>query len=164
MYEHSVSDSHNPLIEVGPIKAWPESPIRERLSALAEGALNDDKPTALRVQTFIEGGDHAVLAIPAACHSTIVEELMHASPRFHRMVESSFASPTVSAQLWSDAPPLEAFGVTTGPVGTVRTWAEMGEVIAAEGWQRAPKSLAYLCNVDPADLWDVTDPHDELER
>lgn len=150
------ADAYEPLIQVGPIRAWPDAPRRDRIGALAPGDLESDDGETLGTRTLIEGEsfDDVVLAIPATAHHRFATELIDQSPRYRKMVEHTNGVATVAGQWWlgrtvaqlgwSGPPP-----VLTGIPGLFRTWAELGEIADAEAWDARPASIAYFCNVAP---------------
>jgi uncharacterized protein with NAD-binding domain and iron-sulfur cluster len=158
------SEAYAPLIDVGPLRAWPDAPLAERVARLAPGDLEADDGPSLGAVTLRRGRDFdkVVLAIPPASHPRIARALIEASPRFRAMVENSCAVPTIAAQWWLRRP-AGALGwpgtapVLTGIPGLFRTWADLGEVVDAEAWAERPATVAYFCNVAPAELHGMTD-------
>lgn len=155
---------YDPLIDVGDVRAWPASPIRARLSDLAEGELDGDDPPALRRQTLERGRDFdaVVLAIPAAAQRNCAAELARSSPRYAAMLEHSHSIATIAAQVWFSRPaatlgPDARASVTTGQPGLFRTQANMTEVLAAEAWRESPRHLAYLCGAAPPSVSSAPD-------
>lgn len=152
-------DEYNPLIRVGPLRAWPNAPLFERLREHVDGELDGDRSARLE-SVALRAGEHfdqVVLAIPSTAHRHFAAELIAANPRYAAMVEHTHAVATVSAQWWLTRTP-GALGwvgvpsIATGAPGVLRTWADMSEVLDAEAWARRPAALAYFCGVAPPEI------------
>ncbi|MGH1346478.1 MAG: FAD-dependent oxidoreductase [Nannocystales bacterium] len=152
-------EDYDPLIDVGPIRAWPERPIESRLTSVAPGALDGDGSQIPDDVELHHGRDFdaVVMAIPAAAQRHCAIGLAKANPRYGAMLEACHTVPTVSGQVWMsrsadtlgpDAEPT----VSTGHHGLFRTHANMTDVLKAEAWRESPRHLAYLCGVAPPDV------------
>lgn len=157
-------DTYEPLIHVGPIRAWPDAPRRDQLQAIAPGDLEADDGETLGTRTLLESEsfDDVVLAIPATAHHRFASELIDANPRYRAMVEHAHGVATVAGQWWlgRTAAQLGWRGpapVLTGTPGLFRTWADLSELAEAEAWPERPASIAYFCNVAPPSIAGETD-------
>jgi uncharacterized protein with NAD-binding domain and iron-sulfur cluster len=153
------SESYDPLIEVGSLRAWPSAPLRERLADLVDGELDGDHSDALETVTLAHERDfdEVILAIPATAQHRFAAELIAANHRYAAMLEHSHAVATVAAQLWLTRTPTQLgwrgpAAIVTGANGTLRTWADMSEILDVETWPERPAGLAYLCGVAPPEL------------
>jgi uncharacterized protein with NAD-binding domain and iron-sulfur cluster len=157
-------DRYEPLIAVGPIRAWPDRPVASRLEAMAAGDLEADTGAELGRRTLVEGDhfDEVVLAIPSTAHRHFASELIARSPRYRKMVENTHGVATIAAEWWlsrktsqlgwQGEPP-----VLTGLSGLFRTWADLSELADAEAWAERPLSIGYFCNVAPPEVAGMTD-------
>lgn len=152
-------DAYRPLVDVGPIRAWPDRPIAAQLEAIAPGDLEADHGPALGHRTLREREhfDEVVLAIPPTAQPRFAAELIAANPRYRAMVEACRGVATIAAQWWLTRKPAQLGWkgpppVATGLPGLFRTWAELGELADAETWPERPASIAYFCNVAPPEL------------
>lgn len=153
------SDDYDPLIEVGPLRVWPDAPIVERLGERVDGELDGDHSATLETLEWQVGQDfdEVVLAIPSTAHPHFAAELIAANPRYAAMVEHTHAVATIAAQWWLARTPGQlgwrgAPSIVTGVPGALRTWADMSEVLDAEAWSRRPAALAYFCGVAPPEI------------
>lgn len=100
--------------------------------------------------------DRVVLAIamggykPLGGDPGICAELVAANARFKAFVDKISITPTLAFQFWSDRS-LEDLGWETGKSATVSgpqpldIWADMSQVLTAEGWAGGPRTLHYFC-------------------
>jgi uncharacterized protein with NAD-binding domain and iron-sulfur cluster len=159
-----VDDDYDPLIRVGPLRAWPSAPNGERLRERVAGTLDGDRSAALETLS-LHAGEHfdaVVLAIPSTAHHHFAAELIAANPRYAAMVEHSHAVATIAAQWWLTRTPTQLgwpgrASIVTGVDGSLRTWADMSEVLDAEAWPDRPASLAHFCGVAPPDIATLRD-------
>jgi hypothetical protein len=147
-------ETYEPLTRVGPTPCWPDRPLTDRLTRVCQGKLDGDDAPYLFERSLHAGRDFdvVVLAIPPGAHPRIAPEVLASSDRMRAMVGAHCAVPTVAAQYWLAKSPLElglrgSPGVLTGIGGTLRTWADMSEVLGAEAWSDHPASLSYFCSV-----------------
>lgn len=164
-------EHYDPLIDVGPIRAWPEQPIESRLTRLAPGALDGDHSETLEELELQRGRDFdvVVMAIPAAAQRHCAVGLAEASPRYGAMLEACRTIPTIAAQVWlsrgADAlGPDAAPTVSTGHSGLFRTHANMTDVVDAEAWKETPRHLTYLCGAAPPEVLSATNREDGRAR
>lgn len=164
-------DAYDPLIDVGPIRAWPEHPLASRLTQMAPGVLDGDQSQTLEELELHHGRDFdvVVMAIPAAAQRHCAVGLAQANPRYGAMLEACHTIPTVAAQVWmsrsadvlgADARPT----VSTGHPGLFRTHANMTDVLGAEAWQESPRHLAYLCGAAPPEVLAATNREEAHAR
>jgi hypothetical protein len=158
------AETYEPLVCVGSVRAWPGAPRREHLGSVAPGELEGDVTSSLsgRELADIEDYDDVVLAIPATAHRHFAQELIDESPRYRKMVANTRGVATIASQWWLSRTPSQLgwtgdATILTGLSGLFRTWANLSEVIDAEGWTERPSSLAYFCNVAPPELQRTTD-------
>lgn len=149
-------DMYEPLTRVGPTPCWPDRPLRAQLDRVCEGRLDGDHAPYLFERTLRAGHDFdaVILAIPPGTFARIATDVLASSEKMRAMVAAHCAVPTVAAQYWLAKSPLELGhrgtpGVMTGIGGALRTWADMSDVLAAEGWSDPPASLSYFCSVAP---------------
>jgi uncharacterized protein with NAD-binding domain and iron-sulfur cluster len=153
------SDDYDPLISVGPLRVWSDTPVFERLREHIAGEFDGDRSAALQT-VRLQVGEHfddVVLAIPATAHHHFAAELIAANPRYAAMVEHTRAVATIAAQWWLTRTPAQLGwrgvpSIVTGAPGVLRTWADMSEVLDAEAWPQRPAALAYFCGVAPAEI------------
>jgi uncharacterized protein with NAD-binding domain and iron-sulfur cluster len=152
-----------PLHDLG-LKVWPDAPLRDRLDTVVDGDLEGDSGPVLDRLTLRRevDFDDLVLAIPSTAHRRFAAELIDANPRYRAMVEHTHAVPTIAAQCWLARKPASlgfrgSSPLVTGLDGLFRTWADLGEVVAAERWDERPATVAYFCNVAPPELHGTTD-------
>jgi uncharacterized protein with NAD-binding domain and iron-sulfur cluster len=158
---------YRPLCVVKGLPCWPSEPHFDQLvgaEALRANGVDlesqweqafDHKKT-LRVGADF---DFVVLGVGLGVVPSVCGSILERDARWRDMVDRVKSVPTQAFQLWLDRDMAELGWMDrainlSGFVEPFDTWADMTHVIPVEGWQRAPKSIAYFCNV----LADVGEP------
>ena len=178
-------NEYDPTVKPDPrfsyLECWPETPRWEQIKdgeALKGLDLesywcdqNTGDPDVLRQGADF---DDAVLAVsigafkPAEGSPGPCSELITASRRFRKMVETASLVPTVSLQAWCTEaledmgwrppphhPAGDDFPMANGP-SPLNIWADRTVVLSRENWSGAspaPKSLQYLCDAFETPLY-----------
>lgn len=161
-------DEYQPLIDVGGLPVFPDSPDCDQLataetSRIADwhilethwGQAHDVDSHVLRRGTDF---DRVVLAISVGMIPYIARELIADQQSWRDMTTHIRTVATQSFQLWlqPDETSLgwNEHGVTTsGYIPPFETWASMGQTLWAERWpsHQEPQSVAYFCGTLVAD-------------
>lgn len=162
---------YQPLVDVRGLPCWPAAADWRQLvdgeRLQGEGwnfeSFWDRRKVGTRTLRVGEDFDFAILAIGGGAVRYACRELVERDPRWRAMVEHVKTVPTQAFQLWMSADMGELgwpHGATnlSGFVEPFDTWADMSHLASEESWWRAPRSIAYFCNVLP----DV--PQAEQER
>jgi len=139
---------------------WPSEPLWEQLEqgeALRGSGQDFENPWDGRhigVRRLELGRDYdaVVLGVPPAAAAPITRQLADANAAWRAMLDHSASVATLSVQLWLK-PDLAQLGwnggvtVSTTYADPLRSWGEMSQVLAAEGWPagQEPRSCEYLC-------------------
>ena len=160
-----------PLVDVGGLPCWPAEPDwaqledgarlrRERRRFECHWDERRVNPVTLEVGRDF---DFVVLGVGIGAIPHVCRALVRRDPRWREMVEHVRTVATQAFQIWLrtdvadlgwPSPP----GAVSGFVEPFDTWADMGHLLAREGWDDPPRALAYFCSVlrdlpdvDPAD-------------
>lgn len=143
---------YQPLVEINGLGCWPDEPLYTQLEEgeSLRGLDLEHRPFEREERCLLTGRDFdsVVLAIPVGALHEICAPLADALPRWREMLEHLKTNATLSAQLWSKAPPHKYFLQGTYQ-GSFSTCADMSHILREESWLggEAPRSLAYLCGV-----------------
>jgi uncharacterized protein with NAD-binding domain and iron-sulfur cluster len=154
-----------PLVDVAGLPCWPAAPDWRQLvdggRFAREGRDFESHWDARRVRPRLlrvgEDFDVVVLGVGLGAIPHVAGELVRRDPRWRAMVDHVKTVATQAFQVWLSADmrelgwPDDALTLS-GFVEPFDTWADMRHLIARETWPRAPRALAYFCNVlpDPA--------------
>jgi uncharacterized protein with NAD-binding domain and iron-sulfur cluster len=149
-----------PLIDVHGLPCWPSKPDYAQLAdgdALARRGVDLEsfwQPTRVGTRTLevTTDFDFVVLGVGVGAIAHLGAELIERAPRWRDMVEQVRTVATQAFQVWLHEDMAELGW--NGPPITLSafakpfdTWADMGHLIASEGWSAPPKSIAYFCAV-----------------
>jgi len=162
---------YEPLIDVKGLPCWPARPKFEQLVGGERMAREGrdfesdwDRGGAKKITLRVgEDFDLVVLGIGIGAIPRVCSEIVERDARWQAMIENVKTAETQAFQIWlcEDLPALGWQGppvTISGYVHPFNTWADMGQVIPMEGWQVAPRAVAYFCNVLPSDpLMDTAD-------
>jgi uncharacterized protein with NAD-binding domain and iron-sulfur cluster len=177
---------YDPLMVFKGRHCWPSKPIAGRFAPQANEewayeSFYDRRKVGMRTLEVGRDFDFVVLgiskgAIPFACPE-LVEADHPVGERWRRMVEHVPTVPTQSFQVWlREGEEVNALGwhdrsvTLTGIPGAFDTWADMRQVVPAEGWPegRWPATVAYFCGPlrpDPNDFnLPAADSHEPQHR
>jgi len=177
-------DAFRPLVDVKGLPCWPSEPDYSQIvqgAAVEKGAHGAPYDLESRWSGWTDVGkkvlepsdfDHLVLAIPVGAHPIVAAELMAASPRFKKMVETVKTVQTFGVQLWLDRE-IDAMGWKTPSIlgepqravadacaDPLNAFADNTHLIPVEDWKapHVPKTLLYFCGVLPEELPDGAFP------
>ncbi|MBM4361360.1 MAG: NAD(P)-binding protein [Deltaproteobacteria bacterium] len=154
---------YEPLVDVGGLPCWPSEPDYAQLEGGArirrEGwdleSQWDDRRAVARVLEVGRDFDVVVLGVPLGVVPIVGAELLAASPKYQKMVDSVRSVATQALQLWL-RPTTPELGWRHGhPVNVsgfeepFDTWADMSHLVPREAWASPPGSIAYFCNALP---------------
>ncbi len=153
---------YEPLVEVGGLPCWPSAPDWRQLvdgARLAREGWDfeshwDHRKARTRTLRVIDHFDLVVLGVGLGAIPHVARELVATDPHWRAMIDYVKTVPTQAVQIWLGAD-LRDLGWAHGPVtlsGFVEpfdTWADMGHLLAREGWPLPPRALAYFCSVLP---------------
>jgi uncharacterized protein with NAD-binding domain and iron-sulfur cluster len=149
-----------PLVEVDGLPCWPSAPDWQQLERgdelNAEGrefeSAWDRRAEANKTLLVSKDFDFVVLGVSVGAVTDTCAEILARDARWRDMVRHVKTVPTQAFQVWLKED-MEALGWhkpppnVSGFVEPFDTWADMTHLIPAERWDRAPKALAYFCNV-----------------
>jgi len=154
---------YEPLIDVGGLPCWPNTPLWEQLdtdAAVRQHAAFEDVGCGVKAcsRTLHAGQDFdlAVLAIGLGAVPSTCAELIDRHPRWRSMVQQVKTVATQAFQLWL-TPTLEELGWNRGPVMSTGfappfdSWGDMSNLVDWESWpkEQQPGTLSYFCNALP---------------
>lgn len=154
---------YRPLRDVDGLPCWPNQPDDTQLAPSAAGLPTPDELESLWHQTpdaapvtLVAGTDFdvVVLAIPVGSHPFVCTDLIAARAAWQQSAERIGTIYTQAFQLWLSATMEELGAVpdssTGGYLEPFDTYADMGQLIAAENWPGdAVRGIAYFCNAMP---------------
>ena len=164
---------YRPLIDVGGLPCWPSAPDWAQLvdgERLRREAWDfechwDRRRAGMKTLRVGEDFDLVVLGVGVGAIPHVCREIVARDPRWRAMVDHVKTVATQAFQVWLAAdmrelgwaqPPTSVSGFTE----PFDTWADMTHLLPRESWLRAPRALAYFCNVlpDPDRAPDQSDP------
>jgi uncharacterized protein with NAD-binding domain and iron-sulfur cluster len=156
-----IQTTYDPLVRVGQILSWPNSPVYDRLvqggaleasGADLESLWNDwqdvDKQVLRRGQD--QDFDVVVLGISVGALGTICSDLTRRLPAWRDMLSRVETTPTFAMQLWlsksaSDFGWPDPQTLVTAFAEPLTTWGDNSQLIGQEQWDgEAPLSLGYF--------------------
>lgn len=153
---------YQPLVSVRGLPCWPSEPDYRQLvdgeRFRQEGrdfeSHWDHRKVATRTLRVVEDFDFVVLGVGMGAIPYVCREFLDRDPRWRRMVDEVKTVPTQAFQIWMNED-MRALGWTkpevtlAGYLKPFDTWADMGQLIPMENWEREPKAIAYFCGVLP---------------
>jgi uncharacterized protein with NAD-binding domain and iron-sulfur cluster len=167
------NDDYDPLMTFKNRDCWPAEPIAGRFAPVsnerwAYESFYDRRKVGEHVAKVGTDFDFVVLGVSKGAIPFVCRELVDADHpvglRWRRMADNVPTVPTQSFQVWlREAGQVNALGwhdrpvTLTGIPGVFDTWADMRQVVPAEGWpqQHWPATVAYFCGPlepDPDDF------------
>jgi len=153
---------YQPLIEVKGIPCWPSKPDYRQLvngeRMQREGwdfeSHWDRRKVGTTTLRVMRDFDFVVLGVSVGAIPHVCKEILKRDARWRAMVKHVKTVATQSFQIWmrEDMPQLgwsEPPVTLSAFVKPFDTWADMGQCIVEESWERPPRSVAYFCNVLP---------------
>jgi uncharacterized protein with NAD-binding domain and iron-sulfur cluster len=169
----AVATGYDPLVRVDGLPCFPDRPnvagggIAPVPTEERPGIHEGERIVLRRDQDF----DHAVLAVSLGALPRIAAGVVRRSPRWQEMLREVATVPTRSVQLWfrDDEAALgwrHPGATIAGLDAPFDTCASMTHLLPVERWPQsdAPRSLAYLCSVQPNGGGDVATDADAFVR
>ena len=156
---------YQPLIDIRGLPCWPAKPD---YSQLVDGekfmreewdfeSFWDQRKVGTKTLQVVKDFDFVVLGVSIGAIPYVCQDFLHRDARWRSMVEHVKTASTQACQLWlrEDITTLGWSGPSVSLSAFIQpfdTWADMPQLIAAEGWTTAPRAIAYFCCVlpDPA--------------